>query len=364
MLLLNFAMISIPPVITWYVWQQKDKNSVSFIRKIIRYVICILGVNSCTFLIAYMRGVKGFSFQDMTVSYRIKYILLGLILSLFLPLVLRLFKKIILASMNLKKDTCRFFKDMHKYFRYAIRLARADLKTEVANSYLDWLWWLIEPFCMMLIYAFVYSVVFRTSEEYFTAFIFIGLTAWSFFQRNISSSVSLVRSSKEIISKIYIPKYILLFSRILVNGFKMLISFGIVGIMMLALRVHITFNIFYIVPIWAVLFLVSFAIGLFLMHYGVFVRDLPYIIDILLQMIMYMTGTFYSLSNRVPAPYGEILEKVNPVAYLIAAMRDVLLYGKEVSWQMLVIWALVSGIIMIFGVSLIYRNENSYVKVV
>ena len=87
---------------------------------------------------------------------------------------------------QLKNDVCRFVKDLKRYFRYAVRLAKADLRTEVANSYLDWLWWLIEPFCMMLIYAFVYGVVFQTTEEYFTAFIFIGLTVWSFFLRNTS----------------------------------------------------------------------------------------------------------------------------------------------------------------------------------
>ena len=150
----------------------------------------------------------------------------------------------------------------------------------------------------------------------------------------------------------------------LVNGFKMLISFGLAVLMMIAYKVPITINIFFMIPILLDLFLASFAIGVVLMHYGVFIRDLSYIIEIVLQMVMYITGTFYSLSNRVPAPYGEILEKVNPIAYLIAAMRDVLLYGKSASWQMLLTWALISGVVLMLGISKIYRNENSYVKVV
>lgn len=364
MFLLSVAMLFVPPLIVWFICQYKYKGEESRIKKILWYGVCFLLVNVGAYAASYVRGVKGFSFQDMTVSYKLKYFAVGCAVSVALSFALLVKDWAVMTFKNLIMDTKRFIKDMRKYFKYAVRLARADLKTEVANSYLDWLWWLIEPFCMMLIYSFVYGIVFRTSEQYFTAFIFIGLTAWSFFQRNVSSSVNMVRNSKDIISRIYIPKYILLFSRILVNGFKMLIAFGIVGIMLVAYRVHITVNVLFIIPILIDLFLASFAMGVILMHYGVFVRDLSYIIEIVLQMVMYMTGTFYSLANRVPAPYGEILEKVNPIAYLIAAMRDALLYGRSVSWQVLLIWGGVSIIVLLMGVSKIYRNENSYVKVV
>lgn len=364
MFLLNVGMLFVPSFIIWLVWRYKHKDEKKILRKIIAYGICLLIVNGGAYTASYIRGVKGFSFQDMTMSYRVKYFAVGCAVAFFMAFVLLIKDWFIVTFKNLIVDIRRFIKDMRKYFKYAIRLARADLKTEVANSYLDWLWWLIEPFCMMLIYSFVYGIVFRTSEQYFAAFIFIGLTAWAFFQRNTSSSVNMVRSSKEIISRIYIPKYILLFSRMLVNGFKMLISFGLAVLMMIAYKVPITINIFFMIPILLDLFLASFAIGVVLMHYGVFIRDLSYIIEIVLQMVMYITGTFYSLSNRVPAPYGEILEKVNPIAYLIAAMRDVLLYGKSASWQMLLTWALISGVVLMLGISKIYRNENSYVKVV
>lgn len=354
----------VPPIIIWYIHGHRQKDERSARKRIVWYAIWFLVVNGGSYAVSYARGVKGFSFRDMTLSYRVKYFTVGCILALLISFVILVKDRVILGVKRLVEDVHRFAIDMRKYFKYSVRLAKADLKTEVANSYLDWLWWLIEPFCMMLIYSFVYGVVFRTSEQYFTAFIFIGLTAWSFFQRNVSSSVNMVRYSKDVISRIYIPKYILLFSKMLVNGFKTLISFGIVGIMMIAYRVDITINILYIVPILIDLFLVSFAVGVVFMHYGVFVRDLSYIIDIVLQMLMFMTGTFYSLSNRVPAPYGEILEKVNPVAYLIAAMRDVLLYGKGASWLMLLVWAGISIIVLMLGISKIYRNENSYVKVV
>ena len=148
----------------------------------------------------------------------------------------------------------------------------------------------------------------------------------------------------------------------LVNAFKMLISFGMVILMMIMYKVQITSNILFIIPIMIDLFLISFAMGSILLHYGVYVKDLPYIVDIVLRMLMYFTGTFYSLAKRIPAPYGELIEKATPVAYLIAAARNALLYGQGTSWQILILWALLSLVLLYIGVSLIYRYENSYAR--
>ena len=54
----------------------------------------------------------------------------------------------------------KFFQDIKKYYKYIIYSTKSNLKTEVANSYLNWLWWIIEPLCFMLIYTFIFSVVF------------------------------------------------------------------------------------------------------------------------------------------------------------------------------------------------------------
>lgn len=61
----------------------------------------------------------------------------------------------------------RFWRDLTSHYRYAIYSAKSELKSEVANSYLNWIWWVLEPFCFMLIYAFIFGVVFEAREQYF-----------------------------------------------------------------------------------------------------------------------------------------------------------------------------------------------------
>lgn len=258
----------------------------------------------------------------------------------------------------------RFVNDVKKYYNYAMYSAKSELKAEVAGSYLNWVWWILDPVCFMLIYTFMFGYVFKASEQYFPAFIFIGLTAWDFFNKNIQQSVKLIKKNKAIVSKVYIPKFILIISKMSVNGFKMLISFGLVVTLMIVFRVNITFNVFYVIPIMMTLLSITFGCMTILMHLGVFVEDLSNVVTIVLRFVFYMTGVFYSVVKRVPEPYGEIMLKANPIALVLNSLRQCLLYGETPARKLLLFWFVLGLAISAIGVRIIYRNENSYVKVI
>ena len=258
----------------------------------------------------------------------------------------------------------RFIKDVKKYYKYAIYSAKSELKAEVASSYLNWIWWILEPLCFMLIYTFIFGVVFKASEENFPIFIFIGIMAWDFFSKNITNSVKMVKRNKSIVSKVYIPKFILIFSKMLVNGFKMMICLGIVVIMMIVFKVKISFNVFYIIPIMIVLWLITFGCMSILLNFGVFIEDLANIVTIALRALFYMTGIFYSIESRLSPPYSDILLKCNHMAFVLSSLRQSLLYCEAPGRKLLLFWALVGILISAIGVRTIYKNENNYVKVI
>nr|WP_289063004.1 ABC transporter permease [uncultured Anaerostipes sp.] len=258
----------------------------------------------------------------------------------------------------------RFITDVRKYFHYIIFAARSQLRSEVVNSYLDWVWWILEPFCNMLVYTIIFGYVFQAAEPYFPIFLFIGISMWAFFSKTLTASVKLIKSNKAVVTKVYIPKQMLLLKLMAVNAFKMLLSFIIIFIMMLFYRVPIGISVFYALPALLILFIFTYGVSCFLMHYGVYVEDLAYIVTILMSMLMYFTGIFYSIEKRMPEPFGHILSLYNPVACLITVMRNSLLYMQNSSLVVLGIWFLISTLIAACGTKLIYKNENSYVKVI
>ena len=258
----------------------------------------------------------------------------------------------------------RFFHDLKKYFNYALQLASATLKAEVAGSYLNWIWWILNPLCFMLIYTFIFGVVFKARETFFSIYIFIGITMWNFFNQTIKNSVKMIKRNKAILSRVYLPKFVLILSEIMENGFKMIISFGIVIIMIIYVKVPFSWTMLYSIPVLVVLILVTFAFSCFVLHFGVFIQDLSNIITILLRILFYLTGIFYDIQKRVPAPANFWVLRLNPTACMLNQMREALLYGEAVLWEWLVGWFVTGLLLSLLGIHLIYKNENNYVKVV
>ena len=364
MYMLNSLIMIIPIIMGLFMHNYFCHGKLTVIKKTGLFFLYGIMVSFTMYGIAWARGIKGDGIAHMTLSHKVEFTILGCVMSFCMALGVCVCIERDVTFEKLRMYLIRFARDVRKYYKYAIRSAKADLRSEVANAYLDWLWWLIEPFCMMLIYTLIFGVVFRASEEYFPVFIFSGLSMWTFFSRGMNVSVNIVRNNKGIISKVYLPKFILYFARMLVNGFKMLVSFAVVAAMLIVFRVPVTWRVIYVLPVMIVFFLFTFGLGSILMHFGVYVNDLSYIVGIVLSMLMYFTGTFYSVGKRIPAPFGELLEQFNPVAYCIASMRNAVLYNTSPQMDLLIMWGMVSVVLSAIGVYTIYRNENAYVKVI
>ncbi len=257
----------------------------------------------------------------------------------------------------------RFFTDLRKYFSFSVVSARSQLKTEVASSYLNWIWWILDPLCFMLIYTYIFGYVFNSREQYFPVFIFVGLSMWDFFNHTLKSSVRIVKRNKSVVSRVYFPKYILVVAQLLADAFKMMISFGIVVLMMIFFKVPISFNVLFFIPIILTLMLFTFGCSCFVMHFGVYVEDLSNVINIVLRFLFYLTGIFYNIEKRIPN-IGAYLNQFNPLASMITAMRDCLIYSKTPDLLFMGIWFAVSLLLAIGGVALVYKEENSYLKAV
>lgn len=263
-----------------------------------------------------------------------------------------------------RQNLKRFLNDTKKYWNYMIYAAKSQLKAEVANSHLNWIWWILEPFCSMLIYVFVFGFLFKNKQEYFSVFIFIALALWDNFNRCVRAAVTIVRQNKAIISRVYMPKHALIISTMMVNLFKMGIYLLIVLVMLLYYRVTIDYHILFIIPVILIAEIFTFGCCCILAHLGVFIDDMSNMINILLRFVYFLTGVFYNIEVNIPKPYSTILLRCNPLAMFINDMRSCLMYQKSPDWMMELIWLCIAIVISIIGVATVYRYENAYVKVI
>lgn len=258
----------------------------------------------------------------------------------------------------------RFIKDLKKYKNYILYSTWAELKTEVINSYLGFLWMILEPLAFMLIYTFIATIVFKSSVNYFPVFVFVGLSIWNFFNKMVVCSVKLVANNRDTVTKVYLPKFVLLLIKMGVNAFKMAVSFLLVAIFMIIYKVPITWNVLWFIPIIITVMIFTFGVCTIVMHLGVFAEDLTNLVNILLRLVFYLTGIFYDISSRISnVLYRAILLDLNPIANFIYNMRNVLIYSSAPIGMWTFIWFVVGLGLCYIGIRTIYKYENTYVKV-
>ena len=258
----------------------------------------------------------------------------------------------------------RFINDLKRYKNYILYATWAELKTEVINSYLGWAWMVLEPLAFMLIYVFIAGVIFKSKVEYFPVFVFIGLSIWNFFNKNVVASVKLVSTNRDTVTKVYLPKFVLLLVKMGVNFFKMMVSFLLVVIFIAIYKIPITWNVLWFFPIIITVVVLTFGVCTIMLHFGVFAEDLTNLTNIFLRMLFYMTGVFYDLSTRLQnVVYRTLLLDLNPLANFIYNMRNVLIYSSKPVGMWTLIWFFIGIFLSMLGINTIYKYENTYVKV-
>lgn len=258
----------------------------------------------------------------------------------------------------------KFCGDIRRYWQYMNYAAKADLKAEVANSYLNRLWWLLEPFFNMLVYVIVFGRIMGNSIQNYATFVFSALLMWNYFSKTVNYSVRLVRANRDIITKVYVPKHVLLISNMIMNLYKLAFSLTVLIPMLFIFHVHIGLGVFWVIPAYIVMILVSFACGMFLLHHGVYIDDLGYAVSILLSMMMFLTGIFYDVITGLSIPLNGMMLVLNPVSMFADAMRNALLYNIVADVPLIINWSILSLLFGYICVHIVYKNENGYVKVI
>ena len=260
----------------------------------------------------------------------------------------------------MKKE--KIFKNLYKNHEYILHYAGIMLKQRVAGNYLGFLWLFIQPFMFMLIYSFVVMVLFANRTENFNILVIIGLNAWTLFQRTVMiSSTSIVRN-KVVFEQVYFHKFVYPAIYLVSYMYEFLIATGLVVIMLVYSGIPITWHFLEMIPVLLSAMLFSFGCGLIVAHIGVYLFDLPNILEFSLRFIFYLSPIMWTFDQR-NFPFMWLLQW-NPIAVIIGSFRSCMLYGKSpVYWYLLVI-SLCSCVLIYIGYSLISRYEDEYARII
>jgi len=107
------------------------------------------------------------------------------------------------------------YSDILRYEELIKNLVLSDLKTKYSGSLLGFAWSMLNPLLMMLVLYLVFSNVFRFNQEHFALYLLIGIAGWRFFANGSSTALTSIVGKSSLVTKIFIPRYILPLSVVL-----------------------------------------------------------------------------------------------------------------------------------------------------
>ena len=242
-----------------------------------------------------------------------------------------------------------------KYKFLFSELVKRDFKKKYKRTYLGMFWSVLSPLLTLLIMRIVFSRLFGNSIAHFTTYLFCGNIVFSFFSDSTNQGMSALLGNAAIFTKVNVPKYLFLFSKITSSLINFILTFGVFllfcaidGVMFTPLFLSLIFPI-----ICMVIF--NMGIGLILSALFVFFRDVQYLWSVFTMLLMYMSAIFYSVDSY-PLTVQRIFH-FNPVFVYIKYFRITVLEGRVPS---LALHALAVGYaLFVFAIGvLVYRKYN------
>jgi len=176
-------------------------------------------------------------------------------------------------------------------------LIRRDLKSRYKDSALGFVWTLVRPLTQLFIYYFVIGQFLSAARAIpdFAIYVFTGLTAYGLFSEIVSNGTSSIVGNAGLIKKIYLPREIFPLACVGSAIFNFLNQFLILIVATIALGVFpATADVVYLVPALLVLLVFGTAFGVLLSAVNVYLRDVQYLVEVLLLLALWASPVVYS----------------------------------------------------------------------
>lgn len=213
------------------------------------------------------------------------------------------------------------------------KLAKSDFKTRFAGSFFGIVWAFVQPIVTVVVYWFVFEKGLHSSgvntragiNVPFVLWLIAGLVPWFFFSEALSGGTNALMEYsylvKKVVFKISVLPVVKVCSALFVHVFFLLFTLIMFG----AYRYFPDLYTIQIIYYSFALFVFTLALVYMTCALVVFFRDLTQIINIVLQVGVWVTPIMWNIDSMNISPVIIWIFKLNPLYYIVAGYRDALI---------------------------------------
>jgi ABC-2 type transport system permease protein len=245
-------------------------------------------------------------------------------------------------------------------------LVRRDLRVRYASSAIGYLWTIIDPLAMALIYFVVFTYIFearRVGYQPYVLFILVGVLAWQWFSQCATETSRALLAEARLVRSTNLPRELWVVRIVIAKGIEFLLSLPVLAgfaiYFIIAGQTTVHYRILLFPLAIGLQFLLSVGLGLILAPVTVIFTDMPRIVRIALRMGFYATPIIYGVHA---AP--EFLQKIlllNPMAGILEMYRGGF-FPHELNIPSIISSVVITFVTLVAGTIVFRRLEAPVLK--
>jgi lipopolysaccharide transport system permease protein len=263
--------------------------------------------------------------------------------------------------------------DLKEIWRYRDLLTlfvKRDIVTVYKQTVLGPVWFFVQPIMTMLVYVVVFGNVAEISTDEIPKPLFYlsGIIIWNYFSECFMQTSNTFSTNQDMFGKVYFPRLIMPLSKVVSGLIKFTIQFSLFLIVYLYFIIDgeaaISASLSLLLIPFFMLLMAGLGLGFGLIFTSMTTkyRDLQFLIQFGVQLLMYATPIIYPMS-LIEGKLKMVIS-LNPLAHIVEAFKYSFLGRGELSFYGLAYATVFTIVVLIAGVLIFNRTERNFVDTV
>ena len=248
-------------------------------------------------------------------------------------------------------------------------LAWKDLRVRYRYALMGFVWAVLEPLAMMLILTFVFTMVFSAKasalqggdERPVATIILSDSCRGSFLRRALTAGTRSLIDHQNLINKVFFPREVVPLASVATCLVNLVIGFVVLLAVHLILGGTVGVAALWFPVIFAIQLVMVIGLVLLLSCLNVRFRDVGYIVGVGIVFGFYASPVFYEMKLVEPLaknhPWLMTVYKLNPMAELIPAYRQIL-FDNQFPETDLLVWPCVAALVCLVVGVVVFRRQS------
>jgi len=229
------------------------------------------------------------------------------------------------------------------------------LKGDASEYFLGYVWWVLEPLIFVGVFYVVFDVILKSGGKDFLIFLMCGNLPFIWFSKSVSQASNSIVANVGLIGNIDIPKTMFPMALIQEGLYKQSTVFLLLFGILMSFGYSPSLTWVWLLPVIIVNYIMIVACAFIGAVLVCFMRDINMFISLGLLFLMFTSGVFWDVRALPDAQMTEFILTYNPLAFVLDAYRQVLMYKTVPDLAMLARIGVIFAIITALMVSLIRK---------